>query len=158
MMRADPIAALENEIASLQDLHIEGLRARWRTVTGRRAPVQLSKNLLLRMLAYRLQAQVHGDLDAGTARFLDRIASNRKLLDSRTLPLPDTDIVRPGSLLVREWEGVSHRVMALADGFAWNGSVYASLSQVARAITGTRWNGPRFFGLRDKPAPSAATP
>jgi hypothetical protein len=148
MMSADPIASLENEIASLQDLHIEGLRARWRTVTGRRAPVQLSKNLLLRMLAYRMQAQLHGDLDAGTARFLDRLASDRSLLDSRTLPLPDVDMVRPGSLLVREWEGVSHRVMALADGFAWNGGVYASLSQVARAITGTRWNGLVFFGIK----------
>jgi Protein of unknown function (DUF2924) len=51
---------------------------------------------------------------------------------------------------VREWEGASHRVMVMAEGFAWNGTTYASLSQVARAITGTRWNGPRFFGLRDQ--------
>jgi hypothetical protein len=54
--------------------------------------------------------------------------------------------------LVRDWDGTSQRVMVLADGFAWNGSTYKSLSQVARAITGTRWNGPRFFGLRDKHA------
>jgi hypothetical protein len=58
--------------------------------------------------------------------------------------------LRPGTVLVREWEGGSHRVMVLAEGFAWNGTTYASLSQVARAITGTRWNGPRFFGLRDQ--------
>jgi Protein of unknown function (DUF2924) len=55
-------------------------------------------------------------------------------------------------VLGREWNGQMHRVAALADGFAWNGNTYSSLSQIAFAITGTRWNGPRFFGLRDKPA------
>ena len=62
------------------------------------------------------------------------------------LPLPGAGQVRPGTLLMREWEGVQHRVMALDEGFAWNGATYRSLSQVARAITGTRWSGPRFFG------------
>ena len=66
------------------------------------------------------------------------------------MPVPDRVGIRPGTLLVREWEGVPHRVMVMAEGFAWNGSTYPSLSKVARAITGTRWNGPRFFGLRDQ--------
>ena len=60
-----------------------------------------------------------------------------------------TDLT-PGTVLVREWDRKSHRVMVLADGFAWNGQTYESLSKIALAITGTRWNGPRFFGLRDK--------
>ena len=61
----------------------------------------------------------------------------------------------PGTVLVREWDRKSHRVMVLADGFAWNGQTYESLSKIAFAITGTRWNGPRFFGLRDKQAPTS---
>ena len=59
--------------------------------------------------------------------------------------------LRPGTLLTREWDGQVQRVMVLADGFSWNGKTYPSLSKVAFAITGSRWNGPRFFGLRDKP-------
>jgi hypothetical protein len=60
--------------------------------------------------------------------------------------------VRPGTMLAREWNGRMQRVAVLADGFAWNGKTYPSLSKIAQAITGTRWNGPRFFGLRDKPS------
>ena len=66
------------------------------------------------------------------------------------MPVPDRVGLRPGTLLVREWEGAPQRVMVLVEGFAWNGNTYPSLSKVARAITGTRWNGPRFFGLRDQ--------
>jgi hypothetical protein len=149
-MKADTAGPMEAEIAHLRGLGLESLRARWRIVTGRRAPVHLPKNLLFRSLAYRMQADVHGDLDSGTIRFLDRIASDPGLQTRASLPRSDADLVRPGSLLVREWEGVSHRVMALAEGYAWNGATYRSLSEVARAITGTRWNGPRFFGLRDQ--------
>jgi hypothetical protein len=141
-------AVVEAEIAHLRGLDLDGLRTRWRTATGRAAPAHLPKTLLLRLLAYRMQAEVLGDLDAATSRFLDRIASDRSPPGS-SIPLPDGELVKPGALLVREWEGITHRVMALADGYAWNGDTYRSLSGVARAITGTRWNGPRFFGLRD---------
>ena len=77
---------------------------------------------------------------------LDRLA---KAGSDKSAPLPQAGSVRPGTLLVREWEGVLHHVMAIDQGFAWNGTSYRSLSEVARAITGTRWNGPRFFGLRE---------
>jgi Protein of unknown function (DUF2924) len=70
----------------------------------------------------------------------------------KSLDRKRTDLT-PGTVLVREWDRQSHRVMVLADGFAWNGQTYESLSRIAFAITGTRWNGPRFFGLRDKQAP-----
>ena len=73
----------------------------------------------------------------------------------KSLDRKRTDLT-PGTLLVREWDHKSHRVMVLADGFAWNGQSYDSLSKVAFAITGTRWNGPRFFGLRDKQAPATS--
>ncbi len=73
-------------------------------------------------------------------------------------PVPDKRSLKPGTILAREHNGELHRVMVLDDGFAWNGATYRSLSEVARAITGTNWNGPRFFGLRDKARPSLLTP
>ena len=145
-MAHEDTTELEDEIARLRGLDVAGLQARWRTVFGRRAPAHLPRHLLLRIIAYQLQAEVHGDLDPGTVRYLERVA---KAGSSRSAPLPEETSVRPGTLLVREWDGVLHRVMALDEGFAWNGTSYRSLSEVARAITGTRWNGPRFFGLRE---------
>jgi hypothetical protein len=143
-------AAIEIEIADLRGLDLDGLRARWRSLTGRTAPAHLPKTLLLRVLAYRVQAAALGDLDKSTARLLDRIANEARSGKRVEVPVPDRAGLRPGTVLVREWEGTPQRVMVLADGFAWNGGTYASLSKVARAITGTRWNGPRFFGLRDQ--------
>jgi hypothetical protein len=85
-------------------------------------------------------------------RFLDGAGppedAGKRAVDSNQL----TAEVRPGTMLAREWNGRMHRVAVLADGFAWNGKTYPSLSKIALAITGTRWNGPRFFGLRDKPS------
>ncbi len=143
-------AAVENEVAHLRGLDLDALRARWRSQTGRAAPAHLPKGLLLRVLAYRAQAAVFGDLDKATTRLLDRIADDAGSGKRVEVPVPDRVGIRAGTLLVREWEGVSHRVMVMAEGFAWNGSTYPSLSKVARAITSTRWNGPRFFGLRDQ--------
>src|SRR5215211_8492530 len=143
-------AALANEIAHLRGLDRDGLRARWRSLTGRAAPAHVPRTLLLQVLAYRVQAAALGDLDPVTARMLDRIASQGRSSPRAEVPIPDRIGIRPGTVLVREWDGEPHRVMVLAVGFAWNGTTFRSLSQVARAITGTRWNGPRFFGLRDQ--------
>ena len=143
-------AAFENEIAHLRGLDLAGLRARWRSLTGRTAPAHLPKTLLLRVLAYRVQAAALGDLDKATVRLLDRIANEAGSGKRVEVPVPDRAGLKPGTVLVREWEGTPQRVMVLAEGFAWNGDTYRSLSKVARAITGTRWNGPRFFGLRDQ--------
>ena len=150
-------ASLDNEIARLRGLDVGQLRARWHTVFRRRAPPHLPRHLLFRILAYRLQVDRLGDLDADCRRLLDRIASgpsdgiDRLVAD---LHRPRTEL-RPGTLLTREWDGHLQRVMVLADGFSWNGKAYPSLSKVAFAITGSRWNGPRFFGLRDKAASEA---
>ena len=147
-------ASLDNEIARLRGLDVGQLRARWHTVFRRRAPPHLPRHLLFRILAYRLQADQLGDIDAGSQRLLDRIGSGS--LDETDRLVADLHKSRtelkPGTLLTREWEGHLQRVMVLADGFSWNGKTYPSLSKVAFAITGSRWNGPRFFGLRDKPA------
>jgi hypothetical protein len=143
-------AALAKEIAHLRGLDLDGLRARWRSLTGRAAPPHLPRTLLLRVLAYRVQAAALGDLDKATLRLLDRIAGEARSGKRVDVPVPDRVGLKPGTVLVRQWDGTQQRVMVLADGFAWNGGAYASLSKVARAITGTRWNGPRFFGLRNQ--------
>jgi hypothetical protein len=110
---------------------------------------------MFRMLAYRLQAEHFGDLDSESKRLLDNAvspeAAGRRAVESSRINID----VRPGTMLAREWNGRMQRVAVLADGFAWNGKTYRSLSKIALAITGTRWNGPRFFGLRDKPAKEA---
>ena len=148
---------LDNEIARMRGLDVGELRARWQTVFRRRAPPHLPRHLLFRILAYRLQANRLGELDNDSQRLLDRIGSgssegiDRLVADfnrSRTE-------LRPGTLLTREWDGHLQQVMVLAAGFTWNGKTYRSLSKVAFAITGSRWNGPRFFGLRERPSSEA---
>ena len=148
------MASLDNEIARLRGLGVGELRARWHTVFGRAAPPHLPRHLLFRILAYRLQADNLGDLNTDSRRLLERIASGASdNIDWRVADLNrGRTELRPGTLLTREWSGHLQRVMVVADGFSWNGKTYPSLSKVAFAITGSRWNGPRFFGLRDKTA------
>jgi len=145
---------LANEIARLRGLDVGELRARWHTVFRRRAPPHLPRHLLFRILAYRLQADRLGELDTDSRRLLDRIGSGPvERIDRLVADLNRSRTeLRPGTLLTREWDGHLQRVMVLADGFAWNGKTYPSLSKVAFAMTGTRWSGPRFFGLDQPPS------
>jgi hypothetical protein len=102
------------------------------------------------MLAYRMQANAYGDLDAATVKVLDRIArqKEREAADrSAGIRRRPPRTLKPGTILVREWGGELQRVAVLAEGYAWNGKTFRSLSTVAKAITGTQWSGPRFFGL-----------
>ena len=136
---------VEAELIRLACADTISLARRWRVVFGGRAP-DLPRALLQRILAYRIQADAAGDLDPTTIKLLDRLGRG----EISEIPLPELRAVKPGTLLVREWEGTLQRVVVLESGFAWNGGTYESLSKVARAITGTNWNGPRFFGLRDR--------
>ncbi len=152
-------SSINVEIARLRGLDIKALRACWRTSFGRDAPLDLARHLLFSILAYRLQADVMGDLDAETIRFLAKI----ELAPSKLEAVPLTRAfdqqrreLSPGTMLTREWGGKHHRVMVLEGGFGWEGRTYRSLSEIARAITGTQWNGPRFFGLRENRYTGAA--
>jgi hypothetical protein len=142
---------LDGEIARLRDLDVGELRSRWHNVFGRRPHPHLPRHLLFRVLAYRLQADALGDLDGESQRLLDRSVSPEDAGQRAAELARRTADLRPGTMLAREWNGQMQRVAVLADGFAWNGKTYPSLSRVAFAITGTRWSGPKFFGLRDKP-------
>jgi hypothetical protein len=133
----DP-AAIEAAIADLRSLAIDALRRHWRVIFGRTPPAGLSKDLLRRMIAWRLQERAFGGLDRESLTFLDGLAchgsSPRRQL-------------KPGTMLVREYQGQRHTVTVAPDGFDWQGTTYRSLSAIARAITGTAWSGPRFFAL-----------
>ena len=149
--------SLDIEIAHLRDLDVGELRIRWQNGFGRPPPPRLPRHLLFRVLAYRIQADQLGDLDAESQRLLDRSVSPEEA-GQRAVDLGrrNTDL-RPGTVLDREWYGHMQRVTVLSDGFSWNGNTYPSLSKAAFAITGTRWNGPKFFGLRAKQS-KAPTP
>jgi hypothetical protein len=151
--RATTETPIEDEIAHLRGLDLKGLRARWLSVFQRPPPAHLGRHLLFSIIAYRVQADRFGDLDHETKQLLDRtdaIESGSAMSARLTGFGQKRTELTPGTVLVREWNRQSQRVMVMADGFAWNGQTYDSLSMVAFAITGTRWNGPRFFGLRDK--------
>jgi hypothetical protein len=141
---------LDVEIARLRDLDIGMLRARWHSIFGRKPPSHLPRHLMFRMLAYRLQADHFGDLNGKSRQLLDGAvtpeAAGKRVVERSNI----TGALNLGTVLAREWNGRMHRVTTLAEGFTWNGKTYPSLSKIAFAITGTRWNGPRFFGLRDK--------
>ena len=153
---APEIYSVEAEIARLRSLNVRALRARWRTSFGQDAPAHVARHLLFAMLAYRLQAEAMGDLDAETVRFLKKV----DLAPSKQAAVPLTKAfeqrtrdLSPGTVLTREWGGQHQRVMVRDGGFVWAGRTYSSLSEIAKVITGTKWNGPRFFGLRGKKHP-----
>ncbi|MBV9065999.1 MAG: DUF2924 domain-containing protein [Methylobacteriaceae bacterium] len=149
----EPARSIRDEVNELPDLDIKELRQKWRGIMGKNAPPHIGKPLMVRILAYRIQANVYGDLPKEVARFLDKLGTGTPGQDNRA-PLPILKVaprsLSPGTLLTREWNGKIERVVVRADSFAWNGKTYDSLSHVARAITGTRWSGPAFFGLKSR--------
>jgi hypothetical protein len=146
--------ALDVFIAGLADLGADQLRLQWRNHLGGTPPAHLPRWLLARVLAHRVQVAALGDLDRALLRMMrqakggDSDGSDIRLFAPRDPATRDGVGLKAGALLVREWNGAPQRVMVLEKGFAWNGKSYASLSQIAKAITGTSWNGHRFFGLR----------
>jgi hypothetical protein len=136
---------LAREIAGLSTLDATALKQLWVALGGAAPPPELDRPLLIRALAYRLQERALGGLKPATRRFLLQVCEDAE--SQRTGPVRPARAAQPGMVLVREWHGTSHRVTVLETACCWRGRRYRSLSAVARAITGTRWSGPRFFGL-----------
>jgi hypothetical protein len=137
--------ALEAEIRRLDDLGLDELRKLCGPVLGA-VPVNHGAHLLRRRLAYELQARTLGDLSAETQRRLRRLRQSFKA-DPQHKPMLRRPL-KPGLVLTRSWQGVLHQVQVTDQGFDYRGERYRSLSEVARRITGTRWSGPLFFGLK----------
>jgi Protein of unknown function (DUF2924) len=143
---ADP--AVEAELDRLPTTPIADLRTRYRELFRTEPPKAFGPDLLRRSIAHRIQEKAYGGLPTSTRRLLDQLVKSAMAKPNGRLELPRR--IKPGSELVRTWKGKSHRVTVMADGFAYDGETFASLSEIASDITGTRWNGPRFFGLRTK--------
>jgi hypothetical protein len=143
---ADP--AVEAELDQLAVMPIAQLRVRYREVFRADPPKAFGPDLLRRSIAHRIQEKAYDGLSRSTQRLLEQMMKAFSAKPNGKIVLPRR--IKPGSVLVREWKGRSHRVMVLAGGFAYDGNTYGNLSEIACLITGTRWNGPRFFGLRSK--------
>lgn len=131
---------LDEELAALADMSLGQLRAKWRSISDRPCP-RVSAGLLRLALAWELQTAVHGGLSRRTRQTLEQLAAGKTT----------TRAAEPGMRLMREWNGTVHVVTVDDEGVIhWNGERWSSLSKVARAITGTRWSGPAFFGLKTK--------
>jgi hypothetical protein len=138
--------AVEDELDRLAVMPIAQLRVRYREVIRTDPPKAFGPDLLRRSIAHRVQEKAYGGLSSSTRRLLDQLVKAAMAKSNGRLELPRR--IKPGSELVRTWKGKTHRVMVMAGGFAHAGKTFASLSEIAFEITGTKWNGPRFFGLR----------
>jgi hypothetical protein len=139
---------LAAEIAALQSLDVARLRTRRRTLYRSGAPARFSRDLLMQAVAYRLQERALGGLKPATRRLFQRVAAAAHA--RRPLKLAPRRRLEPGAVLIREWHGVKYKVAVREDGFSFRGQHYRSLSAVARLITGSRWSGPLFFGLKHR--------
>lgn len=139
----DPAAlnSLDAQMRNLEEASVLQLRALWHERHSVDAPIGFSKDLLARALAYQIQEEILGSLERAYERRLDE---GKRSGSTAELHL------KPGSVVVREYQGQVHAVTILPNGFSWQGETYASLSTIAHKITGTIWNGPRFFGLRQR--------
>src|ERR1700720_3178205 len=142
-------------LVRLSELTIFELRGEWGRLHRWPPPMRLSRDLLIRGITYKLQERAYGGLSMATARKLAQAAAD-KLSRGAAKPAPPIAL-KPGTRLAREWRGVTHTVLIHADGIEWRGQRYRSLSVVAREITGARWSGPRFFGLRRRQLDSTSS-
>ena len=156
----DPAAEadLQRQLDNVQAASKQKLVATYREIFNREPPAAFGPDLLRRTIAYRLQENVYGGLSKQVRRELDRLV--RQFMAKPDAPFKTGRQAKLGTELVRNWKGQCHRVLIADEGFVYAGASYGSLSEIARKITGTRWNGPRFFGLRRtssaEPAPLTA--
>ncbi len=146
------MARLADQLAALTTMSPAQLRTEWRRVCQTPPPARVTTDLLRRGIAYRLQERVHGSLPGSHARELERMVRRRQALGGRRAGAsgPDEPRLRPGTRLVRAWQGNTYHVLVGEHGFVMDDREYPSLSSIAEAITGTHWSGPRFFGIDRK--------
>jgi len=151
---ANPKAASKDsvvaQVAALSGLSYGALLGEWKRLYRSPAPKRISRSLLELGVAWKIQELALGGLSRGAKRQLRDIAGS--VASTGAVEASRSITVKPGARLVREWRGSTHDVLVLDDGFEWNGQVWRSLSEIAREITGTRWSGPRFFGLEKSKA------
>lgn len=138
--------SLEEKLAQLGTFGLEELRKEWKECFREDPPAWRSPDLLRRFLASRIQEQASGGVSPEAARQLRKLA--RAFERDPDHPLHPILSLKPGTVLTREWQGVVHQVRVLENGFEYAGEKFTSLSEIARKITGTRWSGPLFFGLK----------
>ena len=150
-------AVSKEALSRLPKLDIGELRQQWRGLYQMEASRHLSRELLVRAVAYRMQEVALGGLRPEPQRQLRRIAQQFKKTGDASMPARAE--LKPGTRLMREWQGRTYDVLVLDDGFSWQGTRYRSLSAIARKITGTAWSGPLFFGLKpNRPATRRPSP
>lgn len=143
--RAYNAGGLAGDLASLPGLNRKELIEHWCDLYGNEPPRGISQQFMIRAIAYKMQEKVLGGLSPATLRFLAKAA--KELSNGRQMATP-SPIIKPGTRLLREWHGITHEVLVLENGVQFKGKQYRSLSEVARIITGVRWSGPLFFGLK----------
>ncbi len=148
-MQVDDNTQVLARLAALKAMTVGELKAEWLALMGSAAPNN-SRSFLEQGLAYRIQELTFGGLSKSTRQMLDALADEVEGKKVRKSVISDPRNPVIGTRLVREWDGAEHVVTVLKDGFDWQGRKYKSLSAVARTITGTQWNGYRFFGLRER--------
>ena len=137
---------IEEELKALERLPIAELRNRWHALFKAKPPAAFGPDLLRRTIAYHVQENAFGALSSSVKRELDRLVRGISKSPQGRIVLPRR--MKTGAVLIREWKGKTHRVTVADDGFTYDAKKYSNLSEIARKITGARWNGPRFFGLR----------
>lgn len=141
-MSKEDEAKLEAEIDRIRSLPIDQLRVLWRQTFKSSSPPAFAKDMLGRMICYHVQEKALGGLSRASRRLLGDMGEGKAAIETARRRL------KPGTVLVREYQGERHSVVVASDGFVWREETYVSLSIIARLITGTNWNGPKFFGLR----------
>ncbi len=145
--QADPrtTAIVTERLAAIEQMDIGALKAEWRKYFRHEPPPRLSRRLMQLGVAWKIQAKAYGGLSAATKRELDRLA--RSLAEEGDIRRERVARLKPGAKLIREWRGETHTVVVLEEGFEWQGRRWRSLTAIAKAISGGKWSGPRFFGL-----------
>ena len=151
--RTSPAAEIKSELEALQKLTLKELQTEWRRRYRLEPPRRISRDLLIRAVAYKIQEQALGGL-RGPAKRKPK-AMMESINTGADIKTSAATLLKAGTRLIREWQGKNHDVLVLENGFEFRGQVYTSLTAIAREITGTRWSGPRFFGLNKKTKPLA---